>query len=289
MRKKNLLLILLIMACVVTFLGYRALAELRSDDKAPEIRLDAIIPEISVEDPKSALLQGITAKDNVDGDVTSSLVVEHMELLDGEGNLMVHYAAFDQAGNVAKTQREAKFTDYRSPRFTLGAPLVYRKGVSFDVLGNVGATDVIDGEIQHRVRATMLSNESIAESGIHDVEFQVTNSLGDTVTAVLPVQVSDEEQDAYLRLKTYLVYLPQNTSFNPKDYLDGLVYLDEQIELNYGLPQSCSLKTEGNVQTNTPGVYPVEFWVTHTIENELNPQRNVEYTGYSKLIVIVEG
>ena len=95
--------------------------------------------------------------------------------------------------------------------------------------------------------------------------------------------------DAYLRLKQYLVYLPLKSPFNPRDYLDGLVFRDEQIELNYGLPRSCKLKTEGKVQANNPGIYPIEFWVTHTVENELNPALNVEYTGYSKLIVIVEG
>ncbi len=289
MKKKNLLLIVLIMLTVVTFLGYRALEAVTTDSRAPEIRLESIVPEVSVQDPKSALLQGISARDNVDGDITDSLVVERIELLDGEGNLMISYAAFDSAGNVAKAQRAAKYADYERPKFTLRAPLVYANNISFDVLSNIGARDVIDGDIQHRVRATMLSGQSILDAGIHDVEFQVTNSLGDTVTEILPVQVQDVDYDAYLRLSTYLVYLPLNTSFNPRDYLDGLVFQDEQIELNYGLPRSCTLKTEGKVQTNNPGVYPVEFWVTHTIENEINPARNVEHTGYSKLIVIVEG
>ena len=289
MKKKNLLLIMMILACVVTFMGYRALVELRTDDKAPEIMVGEILPEVSVESPKSALLQGITATDAVDGDVTASLVVEQIELLNSDGSLMVHYAAFDKAGNVAKAQRAARYTDYHSPRFTLKAPLVYTEGSSFDVLSNVGATDVIDGEIQHRVRATALGDTSIGELGIHDVRFQVSNSLGDTVTAVLPVQVHDPDRQASLSLTQYLIYLPQNASFNPKDYLGKFFWNGDEVDLTKGLPKGYTLETEGKVQANNPGIYPVEYRVTYTIVNETNPERNVEYTGYSKLIVIVEG
>lgn len=289
MKKRNLLLIVLILLTLVIFMGYRALMDLQSDTKPPVIRLDSIVPEVSVKDPRSALLQGITASDNADGDVTDSLVVEYVELLDGEGSLMISYAAFDNAGNVAKAQRQAKYTDYVNPKFTLNGPLVYNYGSNFDLLSNVGARDVIDGDIQHRVRATALVNHSIGELGIHDVEFQVTNSLGDRVTVVLPVQVQDDEYEAYLGLKTYLTYLPLNSSFNPREYLKEYILRDEEVDLTKGLPQGYTLETEGKVQVNKPGVYPVEYWVTYIIENERDPELNVEYTGYSKLFVIVEG
>ena len=289
MKKKNFILMLLIAATLALFLGYRALDAIRTDTRAPEIRLDSVIPEISVEDPKSALLQGITAVDSGDGDVTSSLVVERVELLEDAGRLLVHYAAFDSAGNVAKAQREAKYTDYHSPRFTLEEPLVYRQGAAFDVLSDIGATDVIDGDIQHRVRATMLTEQTITEPGVHEVEFRVSNSLGDTVTAVLPVEVRNPEREAQLTLSQYLLYLPVNGSFNAKDYLELYTYGEDDVDLSKGLPRGYSLKTEGKVQTQKPGVYPVEYRVTYTIVNEQDRELDVEITGYSKLIVIVEG
>ena len=289
MKKKNFILMLLIAATLALFLGYRALDAIRTDTRAPEIRLDSVTPEISVEDPKSALLQGITAVDSGDGDVTSSLVVERVELLEDAGRLLVHYAAFDSAGNVAKAQREAKYTDYRSPRFTLEEPLVYRQGAAFDVLSDIGATDVIDGDIQHRVRATMLTEQAIVEPGVHEVEFRVSNSLGDTVTAVLPVEVRNPEREAQLTLSQYLLYLPVNGSFNAKDYLKMYTYGEDDVDLSKGLPRGYSLKTEGKVQTQKPGVYPVEYRVTYTIVNEQDREKDVEITGYSKLIVIVEG
>ena len=181
MKKRNWLLLLLIVLCLAAFFGYRKLDQLRTDTRAPQIHIDEQPLEVSVRDDKSALLAGVTASDNVDGDVTASLVVERVTLTDSDGSISVSYAAFDSAGNVAKAKREGRYTDYERPRFTLNAPLVYTVDHSFDVLSNVGAVDAIDGDIQHRVRATTKGTSSIMALGSHMVQFQVTNSLGDTV------------------------------------------------------------------------------------------------------------
>lgn len=290
MKIKNWLLVLLIILCAAAFYGYRTWDEIRTDTQAPEITVDAQIPELSVADDKAALLQGITAKDKRDGDVSASLVVESVSLLDSTGRLMVKYAAFDSAGNVAKVQREAVFTDYKSPKFTVKGPLLYRYGYDFDVLSTVGATDVIDGEIQHRVRATALEDHSIAEYGIHQVEFRVTNSLGDTSTITLPVEVYDPKlYEAELNLKEYLIYLPVGAEFKAASYLNVFSLMGEKMVLDGRLPTNYTLKTAGTVDTQTPGVYPVEYRVTYTERHDTNPDLDREFTGYSKLIVVVEG
>ena len=289
-KKGNILLVLLIIACVAVFYGYRTLDMMRTDNDAPVIYMDAQIPEVSVKDPKSALLQGISAEDKQDGDVTSSLVVEKVEMTGSDGMLTVSFAAFDRSGNVAKEKREAKYTDYESPKFVMRAPLLFRNGAHFDVLQIVEAMDVIDGDIQHRVRATSMTDKSIDELGVHDVQFQVTNSLGDTVSHVLPVEVYDPEPyDATLTLKNYLIYVEKGGTFSAPAYLESFFFRGDEIDLRGNLPFGYSLKTEGTVNTQVPGVYPVEYRVTYTIKHETDPQLDQKYTGYSKLIVVVEG
>ena len=209
MKKRNWLLLLLIVLCLAAFFGYRKLDQLRTDTRAPQIHMDEQPLEVSVRDDKSALLAGVTASDNVDGDVTASLVVERVNLTDSDGSISVSYAAFDSAGNVAKAKREGRYTDYERPRFTLNAPLVYTVDHSFDVLSNVGAVDAIDGDIQHRVRATTKGTSSIMALGSHMVQFQVTNSLGDTVSETFPVEViSSGIYNAALELTDYLEGCP---------------------------------------------------------------------------------
>ena len=291
MRKRTtIILILLIVICVAVFLGYRMLDRIRTDTQPPEITLGGETLTLSVNDSKSALLQGVSATDKVDGNVTDSLVVESVNLLDSTGRANVSYAAFDKAGNVAKAQQEVLFADYASPRFILNAPLLYRYGSNFDVLSTIGAEDGIDGNIQHRIRATALDENAITTMGSHDVQFQVTNSLGDTVTMVFPVEVYDPQSyDATLTLTDYLIYLNTGDSFNASSYLSSFSLLNETTKLNGRTPSGYSLKTTGTVDTDTPGIYTVEYRVTYTEKNENNPLLSRKYTGYNKLIVVVEG
>lgn len=290
MKNKNWISVLLIIVCVVGYYGYRALDLARTDTKAPKIEINTERVEVSVLDPKSALLQGVTAMDNVDGDVTESVVVESISLLNRDGTISVSYAAFDSTGNVAKATREAKYTDYESPKLTLSGPLLYSYGSNFDVLSTVGATDMIDGDIQYRVRATALEEDSIAVLGTHQVRFQVNNSLGDTMALELPVEVyASDTYNAGLTLTEYLIYLPVGANFNPTSYLGDFTLRGETTNLRNGLPGNYTLRTKGEVQTQQPGVYCMEYRVTYTVRNETNPNLNQEYTGYSKLIVVVEG
>ena len=290
MRKRNWIWIILILLALAAFFGYRAVDAMGTDTRPPEIRMDGGVPEVSVQDPKSALTVGMTAVDREDGDVTDSLVVENITMLSNDGTVSVSYAAFDAAGNVARQQREVKYKDYVSPRFTLKQPLIYRQGQSFDVLSNVGATDLLDGDIQHRVRATMLGDKTLAEPGTHVLRFQVTNSLGDTHVQNLPVEVVTEDPyDADMELSDYLIYLSRGSVFNPENYLKSFTRQGRLMDLTGGLPARYTMQTKGQVQTQNPGTYSVEYTVTYTEVNENNPSYAREYVAHSKLIVIVEG
>lgn len=290
MRNKKWPYLLLIALCLVVFVAYRAVNQIVADTEAPKIAVDSQQLEVSVQDNKSVLLQGVTAMDNRDGDVTASLLVENIRLLDTDGTVTVTYAAFDRAGNVAKAQRQVRYTDYESPKFTLSAPLVFAQGSNFDVLNVIGAQDVMDGNIQHRIRATSMVATSVSTLGSHEVQFQVTSSLGDTAKEVFPVEVyAAGTYEAALSLTEYLVYVPVGTTFLAENYLEEFTLSQKTISLKNGLPNGYSLRTSGRVNTNSPGVYSVGFTVTYTPENEGNTQMVRKYTGYSKLIVVVEG
>ena len=290
MRKKEWPYVLLIALCLVVFFAYWIVNQISADTEAPKISVDTQQLEVSVQDDKSALLQGVTAVDNKDGDVTASLLVENIQLLDTDGTVAVTYAAFDRAGNVAKAQRQAQYTDYESPKFTLDAPLAFAQSSNFDVLSVIGAQDVIDGDIQHRIRATSLDTASISTPGNHKVQFRVTNSLGDTVEEVFPVEVyAAGTYEATLTLTDYLIRVPVGTNFRAEHYMDTFTVNHQTFSLKNVFPEEYSLSTSGRVDTDTPGVYSMGFTVTYTPKYEGNFQVGRKYTGYSKLIVVVEG
>lgn len=285
MKRRIWLPLIFLMLALLIFGAYRVYDQHITDNRAPQIAIEQTegLLQVSVADPESVLLQGVTATDARDGDVTASVIVESVNNINDENQVTVTYAAFDRAGNVAKAQRVVQYTDYQSPRFTLNTPLAYAYGSRFDVLENIGAWDELEGDISRRVKATLLDDVAISAEGTHDVQFRVTNNLGDTVDIVLPVEVyRADDYAAQLVLTDYIVYLPKNSVFIYRDYLKEFNLFGESTSLTGGLPEGMQMKTKGTVNTRKEGVYDVSYWVTGELDGR-------SYTGYSRLIVVIEG
>ena len=286
MKKKNLLLLVPITLSAALFLGYRTWDGLRTDNTPPQISISQETLQVSVSDPRSALLQGVTAQDDRDGDVTDSLLVENITMEDSTGTVTASIAAFDQAGNVVKATRTIRFTDYRGPRFSLSRPLLYPYNTSFDLMTAIGADDPLDGSITHRIRADSLDDSAVTSLGDHQVEFRVTNSLGDTVRLTLPVTVySDDSYGLSVQLTKYLIYLKTGSSFDPDDYPLSASRGMTTDSLTGSMPAGYSIRITGDVNTKIPGVYPVDYTVTYVQETNTGTQY---ISGISRLIVIVE-
>lgn len=287
MKKRNWISLLLIMLCLVVLFGYRAVNSVKSDNKAPQITAEDTLLEVSVLDSRNALLAGVTARDDRDGDVTASLVVESIRLLRTDGTVEVTYAAFDNSGNVSKLTREVRYTDYESPKFSLTKALIFAQNAKSEVLDAITARDMLDGDITHRIRATALESVGSSFTGIYNTKFQVTNSLGDTVELVLPVEVyMPGPNEGMLTLTDYLVYLKTGDSFNSRSYLDVLTIGRDEFPLRGELPENIKLTISGKVHTDEPGLYQVDYRIDYTP----NPNRpDLVYTVFSRLIVVVEG
>ena len=274
----------LIVVCLVVFFGYRMLDRMRTDTVAPKFHMEENAPQVSVSDMETALLQGVTATDDRDGDVTDSVLIESIKIVDADGMVTVAYAAFDRSGNVAKAERQVLLTDYTSPRFSLSAPLIFRQNQAVDLQSRISAQDVFDGDITHRIRATNLSGTTISDQGSYEVEFRVSNSLGDTVILQLPVEsIASGAYDGTLSLSDYLVYVPAGSEFAPESYLTTYAVAGTSVDLSSGIPEDYSLEISGHVDTDTPGVYDITYKVTYTAQEVRG------YTGYTRLIVVVEG
>lgn len=287
MKKQIIPLALIAIICIGIFSVYLLVSSGREDTQPPTISFAEGVPEFSVHDPKQNYLQGVTASDDVDADVTSSLVVESVKLVDKKGTLQVGYAAFDKAGNVTKAERQVKLTDYRSPRFDLNRSLTFSSSTGFNIMSIVSAEDVLDGDVTHRVRVTSLDPVDVYTPGISSVELSVRNSLGETAKLVIPVEVyAAGTYMAALTLTDYMVYLPLGGQLDTESYLDTFSRTDMTMSLRDGIPEGYSLEVKSNVQADVPGVYTVDYWVTQTVGAESDAKM---FTGYSKLIVVVEG
>ena len=279
MRKSTITIslaaLIISVACLIV---YMSLDRIRADMDPPVIQMVLEELNISVNDRQELLLADVSAHDDTDGDLTDAVFIESIYGITDDCRATVTYVVCDSAGNVTKAERSVHFTDYHSPRFTLNRALAYEYSTAFDVMKNIGAVDVFDENISRKVKATLLSSGlSISEEGIHEVQFRVTNSMGDTVQLVLPVEVYPTNRyNAILELTDYILYLPQGSSFNAKQYPLRMDIFSAEVPMD-----QVSIRISGTVDTAVPGIYPVSYTANYT-------QKDRTYVGYSKLIVIVE-
>ena len=175
---------------VLGVLGTRIYQAAAYGGAAPEILFDSEVISVPTGADDAALLAGVTATDAEDGDVTASLVVEGVSGRNDDGTVRVTYAAFDSNHHVTKATRAVRYTDYVKPRFALTQPLVCRTGGNRVLSSYVTAHDSIDGDLSGRVKIALTDGSSLAISGTHTAELRVTNSLGDTASVPVTVEVT---------------------------------------------------------------------------------------------------
>lgn len=283
MKRMDIILLLVMTVAVGLFGCYQFRIHNDLDTVGPVITIEQGLLEVCVEDPPEALMQGVRAEDARDGDVTAGVLIERIYGINENKESTVTYAAFDAAGNVTKARRQIRYRDYHSPRFVLNGSLTYPHGRRFDLLEDVGAMDVLEGDIRHRIHATLISDtKSIDLEGVHQVKLQVANSLGDTAQIVVPVEVYDPEwYNAEVMLSEYLVYLEKGTRFDPRAYLDRFVVRGEPVDLSGAVPEGICLDINSEVRMDVPGLYEVRYVLSQDVGMNT-------YTGMAKLIVIVE-
>lgn len=263
MRKIKIFSIILFICSAAVYIGCRIYAGVMTDHTPPVISGgDAI--EVSVEDPKEKLLEGMTAEDDRDGDVTDSLVVQEISEFDDEGNRTVRYAAVDDSGNVGYYSRTMTYTDYRQPTFAMSSPLRFPMGTSFNICEGITASSVLDGDLSDKIKYTLDRAVSNATTGTYDVEFRVMDSAGRTSYLKTVLEVYDpSEERIEVTLSDYLVYIRANSEFHASAYFEE-ASVDGDLDI------------QSTVNTSKAGVYYTDYVVT---DNRL--------TGKSRLVVVV--
>lgn len=246
------ILLVLVLAVVAVFYTMNDFSKQHSAaDVGPVITCSSQMLEISVSDGKQALLSGITATDEQDGDLSSRVLVSGISKLVSDNTAKVTYVVFDSDDNMATLTRNVRYTDYQLPRFVLDEALLYTEDEQISLLDRLQATDVIDGDITNSIRVSY--TEATSDPEVYTIQVQVTNSMGDTAWLTLPVIIQEGSGlRPVVKLSTYLVYLQQGDSFSAGDYLSGSTYGNDRLS-------SLNTTISGQVDTETPGTYTVTY------------------------------
>ena len=246
------------------------------DNQGPVITMDRDTIELSVNDPQSRILEGVTAWDSRDGDTTELLLVEQFANFLENGRRHATIAAFDAAGNVTKAVREVVYTDYTSPRFHLTQALSFPENTS-SVTRYITAEDCLDGDITAAIRLSSEDGITMTKEGLYEAVFMVSNSAGDTARLPVTVEIynnQDHSRQPGIVLTDYLVYIEKGESFDPQKYVEEIYmgsrsYMrDSRGVLRYSstaatnMPAVLSFEdidVENPVDTDTEGVYEVVY------------------------------
>ena len=243
--------VIVFVAVLAVFIGVKAYTRMAVDTTPPQISCDTDTIDISVSDPESVLLQGVTARDDRDGDLTGSILIRGVTNLLSGNTARVSYVVFDSANNMATCQRTIRYTDYEKPRFALSQPLIYPEGGPVMVLDKLSAADSAREDISDNI-SIVSQNIDIYTAGQYFLTAQVSNSQGDIESVVLPVIITSAKKQL-VELKEYLVYLDQGASFNSGSYVSS-------VKDSAGAAYDPShLSVEGQVDTSVPGTYYVSY------------------------------
>ena len=271
---------ILIIVFVISFgiFGVSELIQISSrDTTVPEIASDRDVLEIPCEYTEEQLLEGLTASDGTDGDLTGQIIAGSFSRFIEKGLCSLTYVVFDSSNQSASLTRQVRFTDYHSPRFTLTEPLVFREGQGSytEAMERLGAEDLLDGDLDEWIVQTD-TDLNYQTPGSYTMTVEVGNSFGDTVSAGMPVHVLTAEQSALtVRLNTAILYAGVGESIDPMAYVDGVTDAAGN-ELGPDIVSAFS-----SVDTGTPGVYEIRYeaydgsgsmgqtWLTVIVEEEV--------------------
>ena len=317
MNKLRKIWLAVVLIGTLLFAAYYVYENMKMDSSGPVISGGQDQIEVSIYDTEDVLLQGITATDAKDGDVTDSLLVEKISNFYGNTRL-VTYAAFDSDNHISKIEREITYNDYNRPQFEITGSLRFRAGETVNIEKIVNAKDCLDGDISNKVKIRMDTTINNRVTGFYNIEYVVTNSAGDMVVLPIAVEIyAPYNNEVELNLEKYLIYYT-GEEINYKDYLksirkgnqefafDGVELLEteipeeepveaptdestdeqtedaeEQVKTDSERIPKSRVQVESSVDVDKPGVYPVYYYYAE--ENG-----NYTYEAKEVLYVVVE-
>lgn len=276
MKRFRKIWLIFVILCAMLFAGYRVREMIKEDSSGPVISGGGDRLEVSIHDGDEVLLQGITASDKKDGDVTSSIIVEKISNFEEDNVRTVTFAAFDSDNHISKVQREITYSDYTAPRFELTGSLRFRAGEAVNIDQIVKATDCLDGDISNKVKLRTDTTINNRVTGFYEVVYEVSNSAGDSVKLPIDIEIYEPyNNEVELTLDRYLVYYTGETI----DYKDFLVSI-RSGNLEYAFEEVIPkdrVRVDSRVNPQEPGVYPVYYYYKAEHENYTSEAKEVLY------------
>ncbi|MBI2176006.1 DUF5011 domain-containing protein [Candidatus Woesearchaeota archaeon] len=249
-----------------------------SAQRTVEVVPDTVKPVITILGSSPATVEfgtaysdaGATASDNVDGDLTASIVVTGTVNTSALGAYSVNYTVTDSSGNTASAARIVNVVDTTRPVLTvLGVnPVSVNVGEAYADAGAT-ASDNVDGTIAVVADGLPISTEA---AGTFTVMYTATDSSGNTATASRTVNVI--APDTTPPVITIL-------GENPVTIPHSLTYTDAGATATDAVDGAVAVTAAGAVNTAAVGAYTITYTATDAAGNTATAERAVNVIALS--------
>lgn len=254
-----------------------------SDHEGPEIIFDKDKDDVYEQDmDNEELLEGVTAKDDKDGDVSDTLTVESIYPKENGKEVVVIFVAKDSNNNVTKAEFTMS-TDGKSKKSKKSSD---KKDKSDDT----PAADVQpNADQQEGGQQTDITNmgEGAAEPAGAGVTGDIPGIPNPTEAEENPLEAGQPQdlaakeegakraqeekitklnpQDPRMYLSTYYLEIPVGTSI---DRLSYIANIEDDVDATNELWRKIQI--DGDVDVNTPGTYELTYFVVDSNGNSSN-------------------
>jgi len=244
-----------------------------ADIIAPVITLLGSNP-ITIEQHAAFTDPGATANDNIDGDITTSIVASGFVDIAVVGSYTRRYQVSDVAGNVTTLTRTVVVTppaDTAAPVITLlgDNPITIEQGTAFTDPGAT-ANDDIDGDLTANIVAS--GNVDTTITGTYVRRYQVSDAAGNitiatrTVSVILPADVA---APVITLLGGNPILIEQGAAF-----IDPGATASDDVDGDL----TANIVASGLVDTGVVGTYTRNYRVADTAGNSISMTRSVIVT-----------
>jgi lipopolysaccharide export LptBFGC system permease protein LptF len=206
------------------------------------------------------LLEGVTAIDDKDGDVSNTLTIESVyEKNDKE--YVVVFVAKDSSNNVTKQDLTMQYSAAAREE----AEEEEEKESELDKDEEPDEMTDEEKSTSQETGGSTLSTENdsaLADSSLTDSSLTKEEEAKKTQEAKIN---SLSAQDPRFYLTTYYVEIPVGTAFDSLSYVSDI---QDDVDSTYDLYRKIQI--EGSVDVNTPGTYEVTYYVVDTTGNVSN-------------------
>lgn len=261
MRNLKIIVIILFLLVSVIFSAFFCHERLTSDRTAPKIICDGAPLQISVHASAKELCTGLTAIDDVDGDITDRILVRRTSHLSGANTAVVYYVVFDSSSNYCMFNRTINYTDYCIPHFALSQPLSFPTNSTILLKDRLTAYDVIDGDISQRIRVSA-TGISTYDQGEYPFTVQVTNNSGDTSIITLFALIENTtSRHPTIELSEYIHYVSVGQPLSEESLRALIVSAHETADGADIDPDDIDIIYD--IDTDKRGSYRVEYVYTN--------------------------